>query len=67
MFVGGKQVAMDYDALVSRGITHVLNCAGDICENFWAEKGLTYMKVLPCTCTLAPCINELCRVALFNG
>lgn len=41
--VGGKLVAQNYELLTSKGITHVLNCVGDVCENYHEGK-LKYLK-----------------------
>lgn len=41
--VGGQKVAMDYELLASKGVTHVINCVGDVCENYHEGK-LRYLK-----------------------
>lgn len=44
MYVGGKQIAQDLEMLKATGITHVLNCAGDICDNYFTDD-FTYLKL----------------------
>ena len=33
MYVGGEQIAYNYTILKDIGITHIINAAGDVCEN----------------------------------
>jgi hypothetical protein len=33
LYVGGEQIAYNYDYLKEIGITHLINCAGDVCMN----------------------------------
>lgn len=33
LFVGGISVAKNRDLLKQTGITHIINCSSDICEN----------------------------------
>ena len=33
MYVGGEQIAYNYELLKDIGITHIINAAGDVCEN----------------------------------
>jgi hypothetical protein len=35
LFVSGEQVAMNLAQLQSNGITHIVNCAGDFCPNYF--------------------------------
>jgi predicted protein tyrosine phosphatase len=44
LYVGGKQIAQDKNLLRSYGITHIVNCAGDVCENYH-EGDFTYMRL----------------------
>lgn len=44
LFVGGIKVATDAELLREKGITHVVNCAGDSCENVF-EGQLTYLRL----------------------
>jgi protein tyrosine phosphatase (PTP) superfamily phosphohydrolase (DUF442 family) len=44
LYVGSKVVAQDLAMLKSNGITHVVNCVGDLCENYF-EPELTYMRL----------------------
>jgi hypothetical protein len=37
LYVGGVIVAKDYALLKEHGITHVINCAGDVCRNYHPE------------------------------
>jgi hypothetical protein len=38
MYVGGKQISDNDQILSSMGITHIINCAGDVCENRFPDK-----------------------------
>jgi len=42
LYVGSDLVARNYDELKSKGITHVVNCAGDRCLNYFPDK-FTYL------------------------
>ena len=42
VYVGGVRIAQDLNAIVSRGITHVINCAADTILNFHIENGIQY-------------------------
>lgn len=44
MCVGGEQVAKNKQALVEIGVTHVINCAGVVCPNYF-EDTFTYMTL----------------------
>lgn len=44
LFVAGTVVASNLSILSSKNITHILNCAGDACNNFF-PKEFTYLKV----------------------
>lgn len=33
LFVGGEQIAYNREVLRAMGVTHVVNCAGDVCVN----------------------------------
>lgn len=37
LFVSGEQIAMNLEKLQELGITHIINCAGDICPNKFSE------------------------------
>ncbi len=39
MFLGGSLVARDREKLKARGVTHVLNCAADVCPDYLAADG----------------------------
>lgn len=34
MFLGSQTIAMDKDELQRNGVTHILNCAGAVCDNY---------------------------------
>ncbi len=38
-------VAENFQLLKSKGITHIVNCCGDVCENFWEKEGIQYLKM----------------------
>jgi hypothetical protein len=38
MYLGGVEVANNLEMLQSLGITHILNCAGNACENFFPKE-----------------------------
>lgn len=38
LYIGSDTIARDCDTLVKCGITHVLNCAGTICENYFPDQ-----------------------------
>jgi hypothetical protein len=44
MSVGGCKVAQDLTLLRAQGVTHVLNCAGSICDNYF-EGQFQYMQL----------------------
>lgn len=44
LYVGGRNVAVDKQLLLSHGITHVVNCAADICPNAFPES-FSYMRL----------------------
>lgn len=73
MCVGGKQVAQDLAKLKANGITHVLNCAGDICDNYF-EGEFEYMKLYildspneDLTCVLYDAYEYIDRVRRTGG
>ncbi len=35
--MSGEQIAMNLEKLQELGITHIINCAGDICPNKFSE------------------------------
>jgi hypothetical protein len=39
MYLGGSLVARDREKLKARGVTHVLNCAADVCPDYLAADG----------------------------
>jgi hypothetical protein len=42
LYMGGASVARNLALLRSKGVTHVVNCAGDVCDNYH-EKELEYL------------------------
>jgi hypothetical protein len=42
LFLSSDAVARNRALLAENGITHVLNCAGHICGNYFEDDGLTY-------------------------
>ena len=52
MFVGGGRVARDQHVLLQSGITHVLNCAGVSCDDYFPFEravGATAFSLYACT------------------
>jgi|JI6StandDraft_1071083.scaffolds.fasta_scaffold13545_2 protein-tyrosine phosphatase len=43
LYVSGEKVAKDYEALKKHGITHIVNCAADYCENWFEDRGINYL------------------------
>ena len=37
LYVGGEQIAYNREILKQIGVTHVINCAGDVCKNKFPE------------------------------
>ena len=37
LYVSGEAVARNKDLLKSSGVTHIINCAGNVCENYFPE------------------------------
>lgn len=44
LYVGGDKVAKDIEILRKNGITHIINCAGNACGNYFPEH-FTYMTL----------------------
>lgn len=44
LYVGGDKVARDMEILRKNGITHIINCAGNACGNYFPEQ-FTYMTL----------------------
>ena len=44
LFVSGKKVASDEQKLREKGITHIINCCGDVCENYFPD-AFHYLKL----------------------
>ena len=44
LFLGSDTIAKDSNLLKRQGITHVLNCAGTICDNYYPNE-FTYKKL----------------------
>lgn len=44
LYVGGKKVASSQEKLVEKGITHIINAAGDVCDNYFPHK-FHYLKL----------------------
>jgi len=44
LFLGGQKVAMNRPLLLQNGITHVINCASNECDNFY-ETDFTYLNL----------------------
>jgi hypothetical protein len=42
IFVGGVEIAKNRAKLHENGITHIINCAGDVCRNYYPEQ-FTYL------------------------
>lgn len=42
LFLSGDCVARSWDTLQANGVTHVLNCVGFICKEYFKDRGLTY-------------------------
>lgn len=38
LFVGGESIAHNKEVLVELGVTHVINCAGEICINKFTDQ-----------------------------
>lgn len=45
LFISGEAVAQNLAILCSHGITHILNCAGDVCPNYFPAR-FTYMTYI---------------------
>ena len=44
LFVGGRNVANNLELLQSKGITHIVNCCGAVCDNIYTQH-FTYCKL----------------------
>jgi hypothetical protein len=44
LYVSGKAIAADRAALLSHGITHIINCVGDVCQNYF-EGDFYYLRL----------------------
>ena len=64
MYVGGEQIAYNYTLLKEIGITHIINAAGDVCENKFKDSfdyRTYYLKD-----QRAEVLNELSPLILFD-
>eukprot|EP00742_Colponemidia_sp_Colp-10_P001604 GILJ01001723.1.p1 GENE.GILJ01001723.1~~GILJ01001723.1.p1 ORF type:complete len:480 (-),score=54.69 GILJ01001723.1:987-2426(-) len=43
LFIGSDEIAKNREILLQHKITHVVNCAGNVCENYWPND-FTYKK-----------------------
>jgi hypothetical protein len=44
LYVAGKNIASNLSVLQEHGISQIVNCAGDVCDNCFEGKGINYLR-----------------------